>query len=141
MDKRSLANLATLRPELQRLYTEVDKRFKIVLTDGRRGRIAQTRAYNIGNSKVQFGKSAHNYTPSIAADAYPAPFNQKEKVSRMIELYKVIKQVALEMNIPIRQGADFNRDGDLTNDPWDDLPHTELHPWREWAKKSKLFEG
>jgi peptidoglycan L-alanyl-D-glutamate endopeptidase CwlK len=27
-----------------------------------------------------------------------------------------------------------------TNDAWD-MPHFEMHPWRDWAKQSKLFEG
>jgi peptidoglycan LD-endopeptidase CwlK len=141
MDKRSLANLATLRPELQKLYTEVDKRISIVLTDGRRGRIAQTQAFRSGHSKVKFGDSAHNWTPSIACDAYPAPFDPKVSEAKMTKLAKVIKQVADELKIPIRQGIDFDRDGNWKNDRWRDLPHTELFPWREWAKKSKLFEG
>ena len=141
MDARSLANLKTLRPELQKLYTEVDKRTPVVLTDGRRGRIAQTQAFRTGHSKVQFGQSAHNYDPAVACDAYPAPFNPKVTQAQMTALAKVIKQVADEMKIPIRQGVDFNRDGNWKNDKWRDLPHTELFPWREWAKSSKLYEG
>lgn len=141
MDKRSLANLAVMRPELQKMYKEVDKRFPIVLTDGRRGRIAQTKAFKSGHSKVRFGNSAHNYTPALAGDAYPFPFNPNEKPQKMYALYEVVKQVAKELKIPIRQGADFNMDGNLKDDSFVDLPHTELHPWREWAKKSELYEG
>jgi peptidoglycan L-alanyl-D-glutamate endopeptidase CwlK len=43
------------------------------------------------------------------------------------------------MHIPLRWGGDWNFNGKTAG--LVDLPHYELHPWREWAKKSKLFGG
>jgi peptidoglycan LD-endopeptidase CwlK len=141
MDARSLKVLKTLPPELQKIYVAVNKTMPIVLTDGRRGRIAQTMAYKSGHSKVKFGDSPHNYDPPLACDAYPAPFSSRITVAQMVKLDRVIQQEAKRLNVPIREGVDWDRDGNWTNDRWRDLPHTELHPWRVWAKKSKLFEG
>jgi len=36
---------------------------------------------------------------------------------------------------------DWNMNGVITDEHFIDYPHVELHPWREWAKKSKPFEG
>jgi hypothetical protein len=41
-------------------------------------------------------------------------------------MYKVVMETAQELGIKIRAGADFNQDGDLTNDKFVDLPHFEL---------------
>lgn len=146
-DKRSLANLAKLHPKLQEIFKAAIKEcsFEFLITDSQRGKIAQELAYRRGNSKVRFGQSAHNWQPSIAADIYPAPFATKltkAESDRFVVLQlKVVKPIADRLGIPIRQGIDFNRNGILTDDNWDDLPHVELHPWREWAKKAKPFEG
>jgi hypothetical protein len=47
-------------------------------------------------------------------------------------------RIAKEKGIPLRSGLDWNMDGNF-KDGWD-APHYELTPWREWAKKSKLYE-
>lgn len=141
-DARSEKNLKTLHPDLQKVHREAIKSFAYIITDGRRNEIDQTRAYKTGKSKVRFGNSAHNYTPAVASDCYPAPFNPKESVKRMIELYRVLLAAAKKVGVAVRQGADFDRDGNLTNDPWDDLPHIELHPWRTIAKRDcQLYKG
>lgn len=110
-----------------------------MILDSQRDRASQERAFKNGFSKVHFGNSAHNWSPSIACDIAPYPLDWDD-ASRFTELQiKFIKPIAKRLNIPIRQGVDWNMDGNLTNDRWDDLPHVELHPWREWAKKSKPY--
>jgi peptidoglycan LD-endopeptidase CwlK len=139
MDKRSLDNMMFLRPELQRLYRAVDKKMPIIVTDTRRGKVAQEKAFATGRSKVHFGDSAHNYQPAVAADVYPRPYHPSDLAS-MDKLALIIKQTAKELGIPIRQGVDFDMDGNWHNDDFKDRPHTELHPWREWAKNSILYK-
>lgn len=142
---RSLTNLAFAHPLLKKLMSEAIKETDFVVTDARRGRIAQERAFAAGHSKVHFGDSAHNYVPCVALDIYPSPIpkNMDTKVYRakLKAMQIVIKRVADRLDIAIRQGIDFNRDGNLSNDNFVDLPHVELHVWRDFAKKSKLFEG
>lgn len=141
-DKRSEAALKFVHPDLVKVHREAIKHFAYIVTDGRRGEIDQTRAYKTGKSKVRFGSSAHNWSPAVATDCYPFPFNANEKTFRMIELYKVILAAAKTVGVKIRQGADFDGDGNLSNDKWDDLPHVELHPWRAVAKRDcQLYKG
>lgn len=145
-DKRSLKNLEQTHPLLKKLHLEAIKiaPWEYIITDSMRGRIAQTKAYQTGHSKVKFGESAHNYFPAVANDCYPAPFSDRIPVSKFIILQLgILLPLAKKMGIPVRQGVDFNMNGNLSDDRWDDLPHIELHPWREWVKKSKLklYEG
>lgn len=143
-DKRSLASLELSHPLLKKLHLEAIKKmpWDYIIPDSRRGEIAQTKAYMMGNSKVKFGSSAHNFTPSLANDLYPAPFSQNIPMKKFIIMQiEIIKPLAIAMGIPIRQGIDFNMNGNLSDDKWDDCPHLELHPWREFAKKAKLFRG
>lgn len=139
--------LAELHPELQRLLNEAIKVTDFRILDAIRGRAAQERAKAQGNSKAGFGDSAHNYEPAIACDLFPAPYDWNNgKAFR--DLYDVLgfydpktghgKGLALKLKIGLRSGKDWNMDEDkTTSDAWDG-GHYELHPWREWAKKSKL---
>lgn len=143
--KRSQASLAQSHSLLQKLHAEAIKEFDYVVTDSRRGRIEQERAFAGGFSKVHFGDSAHNYSPAIANDCYPFPIprnmNTKAYRAKLIAMQRVFQRVAARLKIPVRQGVDFNMDGNWSNDNFIDLPHLELHKWRDFAKKSKLFEG
>ena len=138
----SLVNLKKLHPLLQKLFVEAIKEYDFIISDSMRGRIAQTKAFATGHSKVKFGQSAHNWNPGLAADIYPAPFSARTPISKFETMQiKVIKPLAVRLKIPIRQGIDFNMNGNLSDDKWDDAPHVELFPWREFAKAAKLFEG
>jgi hypothetical protein len=140
--KTSLLRLRQAHPELRRLMVMAIREFNFIIADSQRGRIAQERAFATGHSKVRFGQSAHNWTPSLALDLWPAPFDPETPIEMFYKLQiEVIKPIAAQLGIPIRQGIDFNMDGNLSNDKWDDLPHIELHPWRDYAKRAELFEG
>jgi hypothetical protein len=138
--KRSLLNLEHAHPELRKLMMEAIKKFYFVVTDSRRGRAAQEMAVKMGRSKVHYGDSAHNYSPAVALDIYPYPINYSNTKAFEALQIGIIKPLAHKLGIPIRQGIDWNMNGVLTDDKWDDLPHVELHPWREFAKHSILFD-
>ena len=140
-DARSERNLAKLHPQLQKVMVDACKTYNFIISDSSRNEIDQNKAYRMGFSRVKFGQSAHNWSPSLAADCYPSPFNANESRSKMIELYQVIKQSAKNVGVSIRQGADFDRDGNLKNDQWVDLPHVELCPWLEYSKTCKPYNG
>ncbi|MBU2051505.1 MAG: hypothetical protein KKH61_21350 [Gammaproteobacteria bacterium] len=143
--RRSLLALSQAHPMLQQLMRAAIEKFDFVVTDSARGRVEQERAFKNGYSKARFGQSAHNYAPSIALDIYPYPIDfspendKKFREQLHVLQLEVIKPAAKSLGIPIRQGIDWNMNGNLTDDKWDDLPHVELHPWREFAKKSHLI--
>lgn len=143
--ERSLASLKQSHPLLQKLHKEAIKEFDYVITDSRRGRAAQEAAVASGYSQVHYGDSAHNYTPAIANDCYPYPIpknmDTKAYRAKLKAMQAVFKKVADRLGIPIRQGIDFNRDGNLTNDNFVDLPHIELFPWRDLAKTAKPYDA
>lgn len=136
----SLAALNKCHPHLQTIAHEAIKEIDFKVLDSTRGRADQERAFAGGKSKARFGQSAHNYVPAIAFDLFPAPYDWNDRPA-FTALSKVIMRIAKEKGIPLRWGGDWNMDGDKTqSDAWD-MPHYELHKWRDWAKKSKLFEG
>lgn len=145
----SKAALKKCHPLLRAIAEEAIKEIDFKVLDATRGRLAQEKAFRQGNSKARFGDSAHNYVPAIAFDLFPAPYiwpddttktaeQRKQARQAFIDLSKVILRIGKEKGTPLRWGGDWNMDGNLS-DGWD-MPHFELHPWRTWAKKSKLYE-
>lgn len=137
--KRSLAALKELHPTLQKLLNEAIKEFDFVILDAQRGEAEQERAFAGGFSGVHFGNSAHNWKPAVATDIAPYPINWKDVSSFKKMHVEVIKPIAARLKIPLRFGHDWDRDDKLGERGETDWPHIELHPWREWAKKSKLI--
>lgn len=141
----SLAALSKCHPHLQAIAQAAIREVDFKVLDSTRGRDAQERAVAGGFSKVHFGKSAHNYVPAIAFDLFPAPYDWKNKQA-FIRLSEVILPLPKKLKLKgldgkplvLRWGGDWDMNGDI-RDGWD-MPHFELHPWREWAKESKLFE-
>jgi len=141
-----LERLKRLHPELQRLFKEAIKQTAFTIRDTNRGRADQEKAFKGGFSKVHYPDSAHNWQPSLAADIYPAPVDLADTAANRERFRRlqidVLKPLAKKLGIPIRQGIDFNMNSDLTDDKFKDLPHIELHVWREWAAKDcKPYEG
>ncbi len=141
----SLAALSKCHPHLQAIAQAAIRKIDFKVLDSSRGRDAQERAFNGGFSKVHFGDSAHNYLPAIAFDLFPAPYDWDNKQA-FIKLSKVVLALPEELGLlglddkplKLRWGGDWDMNGDV-RDGWD-MPHFELHPWRKWSKKSKLYE-
>lgn len=138
--KDSRARLELAHPLLQKLMNRAIKEMDFTILGSMRGRADQERAFKLGHTQVHFGKSAHNWLPAIALDIAPWPVNWS-RLKPFHRLASIILPMAREMEIPIRWGGDWDSDGDSTDQKFMDLPHYELTPWRQWAKKSKPFEG
>lgn len=143
--KRSLDNLAGVHPALVRVMNAAIKRVDFTVICGYRGKDDQEAAFAAGNTKVHYPNSAHNQTSggvprSCAVDVIPYPFkgwNDPNLSKELKAVADVVFDEAKKLNIEIRWGGDFNRDGDKTkSDAWD-KPHFELHPWRDYASGKK----
>jgi peptidoglycan L-alanyl-D-glutamate endopeptidase CwlK len=86
------------------------------------------KAYFSGNSKLMWPKGRHNSLPSKAVDFQPYPM-PKDKAKLWASLAYVagrIIQMAAEDGVLIRWGGDWDSDGDLTDQTFDDLFHLEV---------------
>ena len=135
---RSKACLVFVHPKLRalaELALQIGPQDFTVI-EGFRGQAEQDAAFKRGASKVKFPGSAHNQTPALAIDVIPYPFTGWNDEKAFREIYKQFSKAAEKLDVKIRWGGDFNRDGDKTRkDAWD-KPHFELHPWRDWKKKA-----
>lgn len=159
LGKKSRDSLKGVHPDLKRLAYEMNRRidqekkrrggdykFDFSIRDGQRSEKAQTKAFDSGNSKVQFPDSKHNKKPSEAIHFLPSPvrwpqlidFNAtKKEIKKKIKIYSkqlgrfyqlagFVQAVATDLNIKIRWGGDWNRDGDIMDQNFDDLAHWEV---------------
>ena len=69
----SKKHLDTCHPDLQKVLNEAIKHTDFSCIWGHRGKEAQDKAFNEGNSKVKWPDSWHNKTPSRAVDVIPYP--------------------------------------------------------------------
>ena len=134
--KGSRDRLSGCHPKLIALFARVVAIMDNSILTGPRGKVEQNALFETGLSKVKFPDSNHNLEPSEAVDAVPWPIVWPDMVNRPHEYTKdrdrfilfagVVKAVAAEMGIGIRWGGDWDGDGDLTDQTFDDLVHFEL---------------
>lgn len=133
----SLRHRSTCERALQRLFDEVLKEVDCRYECGHRVKAEQNRAYDLGISKVQWPNSKHNFLPSQAADVMPYPVVWPDLKVMNIEKYSLelgriymfvgyVKGIAYELGIPIRCGADWDSDFQVSDQTFHDLPHFEL---------------
>lgn len=139
-DKSSLANLSQAHPKIQAVLIRAREDCEFRVLDSSRGKDAQDKAFKEGRSKARFGQSAHNWSPAIAVDLFPAPYDWNN-IKAFDAMAVVVMAAAKQLGVPLRWGGDWNMDGNkTTSDAWD-KPHFELHPWREWSKSCTPYKG
>ncbi len=103
---------------------------------GHRNEVEQNAAYNAKpqRSKLKFPNGKHNELPSRAIDVqtWPVPQGdtkeQTEQLLREDQLYLLglYVGVAAQIGVILRSGADWDRDGEIADNGWDDLFHIEM---------------
>lgn len=126
----SKANLATCHPDLQVLFNEVIKDFDCRIQCGHRDKAGQDAAYP-KYSQVQWPNSMHNKMPSLAVDVLPYPVDWKNEKSFYFFAGRVLATAERllrekKMMFAVRWGGDWDRDNDLNDHKFIDLPHYEL---------------
>jgi len=85
-----------------------------------------------GTSKVKWPDSKHNSLPAMAIDMCPYPEMWESmpafKALRKLVLaeWKLMKKEGLTGGYDLRHGADWDMDGDTTDQTFMDWPHWEL---------------
>lgn len=127
--KRSQAVYDTLDQRLQVLMTRIrDEVCDISLISGYRDREEQNTAYENDNSTLRWPDSKHNRKPSIAVDFQPYPYPKENPRLWGALGYCAGRAFAIaqQEGFRIRWGGDWDMDGDLTDQTFDDLFHLEI---------------
>lgn len=100
----------------------------ISLTCGHRTQKEQNEAFDNNFSKLRWPHGKHNQLPSIAVDLqpYPMPENNFKLAQGLGYIVGRMIQMAAADGIELRWGGDWDRDGDVTDQNFDDLFHVEI---------------
>jgi peptidoglycan L-alanyl-D-glutamate endopeptidase CwlK len=131
----SKERLKTCHRDLQTLFAHVIQEKDCTIVCGHRDKPEQDKAFAEGKSKLQYPQSKHNKIPSWAVDAAPY-IKGKINWSREQLLFFAgyVQGVADRLYITgvmshrLRIGADFDGNGDISDDNFRDEPHFELIP-------------
>jgi peptidoglycan L-alanyl-D-glutamate endopeptidase CwlK len=125
----SRAQLATCHPRLQLVLNEAIKHFDFSVIEGHRGEAAQNAAYAKHLSQLPWPKGNHNAVPSRAADIAPSPVDWSEGEKphlRFAFMMGVVLVAAHLVGVKVRFGMDWNRNLDMRDESFIDMPHVEL---------------
>lgn len=122
---RSLVHLSTCHGQLKGLFVEVVKHFDCTILEGYRDREKQDFAFRSGRSQLRFPASKHNRWPSLAVDVAPYPIDWRDR-ERFTMFAGFVLGVASQMGVRVRWGGDWDRDTEVADNVFDDLPHFEL---------------
>jgi peptidoglycan L-alanyl-D-glutamate endopeptidase CwlK len=140
LSQRSITNLKGVHPSLLRVVyraleiTDVD----FFVNEGVRTPARQKELYAQGRTKpgpkvTWTLTSNHFVNPKTgyghAVDLYAAPFNPNQSPATSKQIAAAMLRAAHELDIPIRWGADWDRDGVFYEKGEGDSPHFEL-----WGK-------
>ena len=130
--KTSLERLSSCHKDIQKLMhtalSKSDEDFTIL--QGHRGEEEQNKFFKEKKSKLMYPNSKHNMYPSIAVDIAPYPIDW-EDTQRFKNLAKVVLECAKDLDLVVRWGGDWDRDGDTFDQTFNDLPHFEL----DWKRR------
>ena len=121
----SETNLLTCDKRIQFVLREAIKIIDFSVICGHRDKHNQNRAFNSGSSKLPFPKSKHNKMPSLAVDITPFPLDW-DNLERFYFLAGIVLGIGHSNDIKLRYGGDWDRDGDITDNNFNDLVHFEL---------------
>jgi peptidoglycan L-alanyl-D-glutamate endopeptidase CwlK len=117
LSKRSLDNLKSCHPDLQKVAHEAIKGFDFSVICGHRGKAEQDKAVATGKSKAKWPTSKHNSKPSLAFDATPVPLDWND-IAAFHAMATAMKTAARKVGVKIKWGGDFKG--------FFDGPHIEL---------------
>ena len=126
----STSQIATIRPELQKICRVAIQWLNISVLDGYRNERDQNLAYSKGHSTKKWPDSLHNIYPSPAVDLALWPINW-EDLERFSFFAGQIIAIARDLRIPVIWGGDWDSDTFVKEHSFIDRPHFQLIHWKE----------
>jgi len=135
--KRSRGQLDTCNLQIETLMNEVVLTYDTSILEGHRVQELQDLYYEKGTSKLKYPDGNHNNKPSLAVDAQPYPFNPKGPKAKIklahwagyvMATFDRLKRESPELydGYQLRWGGDWDSDGDLDDQTFDDYYHFEI---------------
>ena len=124
---RSEARLRTCHADLQRVFRTVLIYRDCTIIEGHRPEALQNEMFDLGKSKLRWPDSGHNDDPSRAVDAAPYPIDW-HNWRQFDHFAGLVLGIGNMLDIPLRWGGDWDRNGNPVDQRFHDLPHFELVP-------------
>lgn len=133
--QHSLMQYQALHGDLQKIIDIAIKHHDFRIQEGYRDKAAQDTYFARGTTKVRWPNSRHNSNPSMAMDLWPfvngkfIGWNDTKQWyyfgGMVVFIGRQLKDSG-EIGHTIRWGGDWDRDNDLSDQRFNDLPHFEL---------------
>ena len=132
--------LSTCDVRLQNMAHQVLKIKDHSIIKGHRNKAEQNHAYNEipRRSKLKWPDGKHNSLPSLAMDVrtYPSEYlTDQELREEQLYLLGLYRGIAAQLDILLRTGADWDRDGVIADNGFDDFFHVEIVEQCEHGRK------
>ena len=119
--KRSRKRLDGVNIVLVHILNKLVKIMDVTIIEGRRTQERQDELVKKGASKTKFSKHIEGRAVDVAP--YPIDWNDRERFHYMGGM---LRGIAHEMDVKIRWGGDWDNDGEIADNNFDDLVHVEL---------------
>ena len=119
--KQSINRLQSCDERLFKLFSEVVKHFDCTILEGRRTVERQSMLVKQGKSKTMNSK----HLTGKAVDVAPYPINWEDR-ERFTYFAGFVMGIASQQGLKLRWGGDWDKDTDLSDNSFDDLPHFEI---------------
>ena len=119
--KRSKDRLKGVNPKLVNILNELIKIMDVTIIEGLRTEARQNDLLAQGKSKTKYSKHLEGKAVDLAP--YPIDWEDRERFHYMGGM---LRGIAKQLNINIRWGGDWDSDGEIADNSFDDLVHVEL---------------
>lgn len=119
--KRSKQRLEGVNIVLVHILNKLVKIMDVTIIEGLRSQERQDKLVKKGASKTKFSKHIEGKAVDVAP--YPIDWEDRERFHYMGGM---LRGIAHEMDVKIRWGGDWDNDGEIKDNKFDDLVHVEL---------------
>jgi len=119
--KRSKERLKGVDTKLVNVLNELVKIMDVTIIEGLRSEERQEKLLKEGKTKTRFSKHIEGKAVDLAP--YPIDWEDRERFHYMGGM---LRGIAHEMDVKIRWGGDWDSDGEIADNSFDDLVHVEL---------------
>jgi len=119
--KVSKRRLKNIDPELRQVLDELIKIMDVTIIEGVRSAKRQEELLKKGATKVKYSK----HMEGKAVDVAPYPIDWKNR-DGFHYMGGMVRGIGQQLGIKVRWGGDWDSDGDVKDNGFDDLVHVEI---------------